>query len=707
FYDGVLWVGLGPKPQVAEAMSTWMTILEITSTEAQALTTLDAMAHWLHQRLRERQMLLIIDDAWKVSDARAFQVGGSKCVHVLTTRSPLLAYTFAPDHVTSLPPLSETASIHLLACLAPQVSEQYPQEVQALVQPSGGLPLALTLLGRLVHVHSLHGSPRRLLRTLQRLGHDIQTRFQVGASLSIEDSRPGFPVGTELSLHTALEVSVQQLPPPAQKALQGLAVFAPTPQSFSEEAALAICDISDATFDALVDSGLVERCQQDRYQIHQTILDYARLQEPDPAVEERLIAFVIPFVERHAQEMHLLDQDLPLIITALEQAHVKRGSALLLRGVLALQSFLEQRRLHLLAQTLVQWGQEAARSLSDQEGLARLWLFRGTMAELRGEIRQAQQAYFEGASLARTLQHQELLAELLVRVGGALMDTEMGDQVESYLLEGLRALEAVEDHSHLGRVFQYLGEFADSLGKNEEALSFYQQGLTIALQAQDWKTASALLQDVGTHTVQRGDYAYAAACYEEGLRYARELGDLQRQSALLMNWGMLAWYQQHPNEAISFSQESLRLAREIDHQMRISSVLQNLGMFLCHQGQIELAEQYLHESLELAQRIGHRWLICETLGVIGQLTLTQGQITQAKQIFAKMRQQAQEIQAPLLQGQALFGLAQVAEREGHRSEALTFAQESFAIFTKLNNRILLQELAAWRTACSEGCSGST
>src|SRR5581483_9805901 len=299
FYDGVLWVGLGPKPQVVEAMSTWMTILEITSTEAQALTTLDAMAHWLHQRLRERQMLLIIDDAWKVSDARAFQVGGSKCVHVLTTRSPLLAYTFAPDHVTSLPPLSETASIHLLACLAPQVSEQYPQEVQALVQPSGGLPLALTLLGRLVHVHSLHGSPRRLLRTLQRLGHDIQTRFQVGASLSIEDSRPGFPVGTELSLHTALEVSVQQLPPPTQKALQGLAVFAPTPQSFSEEAALAICDISDATFDALVDSGLVERCQQDRYQIHQTILDYARLQEPDPAVEERLIAFVIPFVERH------------------------------------------------------------------------------------------------------------------------------------------------------------------------------------------------------------------------------------------------------------------------------------------------------------------------------------------------------------------------------------------------------------------------
>lgn len=695
FYDGVLWVGLGPKPQMAEAMSAWTTSLGITSTEAQALTTLDAMAHWLHQHLRERQMLLIIDDAWNVSDARAFQVGGSNCVHVLTTRSPLLAYTVAPDHVVSLPPLSEAASIHLLERLAPQASEQYPKEVQALVQSSGGLPLALTLLGRLVHVHSLHGSPRRLLHTLQQLGHDIQTRFQVVEPLSIEDSRPGFPVGTELSLRTTIDLSVQQLSPLAQRALQSFAVFAPTPQSFSEEAALAICDISDTTFDALVDSGLVERCQQDRYQIHQTILDYAQLQEPDPAVEERLIAFVIPFVERHAQEMPILDQDLPLITTALEQAHVRHRSALLLRGVLALQSFLEQRRLYLLAQTLVQWGQEAARSLSDREGLARLWLFQGKMAELRGEVTQAQQAYFEGLSLARALQHQELLPELLVRVGGTLMDTEMGDRAESYLLEGLRALEVVEDHTPLSQVFQYLGEFADSLGKNKEALSFYQQGLTVARQAQDWKTAGALLQDVGSHMVCSGDYARAAACYEEGLRYARELGDVQRQSALLMNWGMLAWYQQQLDEAISFSQESLKLAREIGHQVRISSVLQNLGMLMRVCNQDTLASEYLQESLAIAQSIGHRWLICETLGEIGLLTLKHAQIAQAKEHFAEMQRQAQAMQAPLLQGIALFGFAQVAEQEGSHEEALSFAQESLALFTKLNNQNMIQEVQTW------------
>jgi hypothetical protein len=36
-------------------------------------TILDALVHWVHQRLRDRQMLLIFDDAWTVADAVVFQ----------------------------------------------------------------------------------------------------------------------------------------------------------------------------------------------------------------------------------------------------------------------------------------------------------------------------------------------------------------------------------------------------------------------------------------------------------------------------------------------------------------------------------------------------------------------------------------------------------------------------------------------------------
>nr|WP_220195153.1 NB-ARC domain-containing protein [Ktedonospora formicarum] len=694
FCDGVIWVDLGPTPSLMETMSEWATLLGITPSEAQTVTSPETVARWVHQRMHTRQMLFILDDTWNVSDVVALQVGGNRCRYVVTTRSPLLAYTIAPSSVTSLLPLSDAASHDLLSHLAPQVSQCYPQELEALVRSCGGLPLALTLLGRFMHTQSLYSSSRRLLRTLQQLHQDLQARFQVAIPKAVGDSQPGSLLGTERSLRLAIDVSVQQLPLPAQRALFALSVMAPTSHSFSEEAALAICNVPAETFDVLVDSGLVEVCQEDRYRVHQTILDYTQLQEPDSAVEERFTIFFVTFVETYAQDFHVLNQDLPLIIYALERACVQHRYSLLLRGILALQPFVEQRRLYSLAQTLVQWGQQAAMALQDREGLVRIWLFSGNVATLRGEVQHAQHAYFEGLELARELQHQQLLGELLVLVGGALGETDISGQAERYLLEGLQALKGFDDKASLSLVFQYLGELADTLGKSTEALSFYTRGLAIARQTQNKKMISALLQNLGSQAVRYGHYAQAVVHYEEGLACARELGDQQRESALLMNLGMLAWYEERQDEAIRFSYESLQLAREIGHQMRISSVLQNLGMMLRHQNRLTQAEQYLQESLEIARQIGHQWLIGETLGEVGFLALKQRQTTKAKEIFTEMHQRAQVIGAPMLLGLALFGFAQIAEQDGQLCEVQSLVQESKANLIQVDHH-LTQEVDAW------------
>lgn len=705
FGDGVLWIDLGPTPALAETMNAWATALGLTAAEAQTLTTPDALPRWLHQHLRERRMLFILDDAWKVSDVVAFQVGGNQCRYVVTTRSPLLAYTIAPSSVTSLPPLSIAESQQLLHHLAPLASQHYPDELDALIQPCGGLPLALTLLGRFVHTRSLYSSSRRLLRTLQQLQQDMQTRFHITEPGTLEDTQSNLSPGTERSLSVAIDLSFQQLLPLAQRALSSLSVVAPTPQSFSEEAALAICDVSADTFDILVDSGLVEVYQDDRYRVHQTILDYTRLQEPDPVVEERFLTFIVSFVTIHAQDFHALNQDLPLITNAFERAFTGQRYDLLLRGILALQPFVEQRRLYTLAQTLLEWGEQAARATQDREGLARIWLFRGNMSELHGEAMQAQHAYFEGLALARELHQRPLLAELLVLVGGTLSDTGVSSQAEQYLLEGLRALKDFEDDASLSRAFQYLGELADTLGKNAEALAFYTRGLAIAHQTQNKKAVSALLQNLGVQAVRYDRYDQATAYYNEALTYARELGDLQRQSALLMNLGILAWYELRPDEAIKLSHESLRLAREIDHQMRIGSVLQNLGLMLRHQNQLEQAEHCLQESLDIARQIGHRWLLAETLGEMGFLLLKQQRIDKAKEIFAEMHQHAQAIQTPMLLGQALFGCAQIAEQEGQRSQALSMAQKSQELLRPVDHH-MAQEVEDWcRALTGEDMSG--
>lgn len=695
FPDGILWVGLGPAPQIIDSLSRWGHVLHLPASEARNLTTPESWVRSLHQLIENRHMLLILDDAWNLADLATFHLGGSQCAHLLTTRFPLLAHTFAHEQVITLRELTQEESLDLLQQLAPQAFQAHAPELSTLAQAVGGLPLALTLLGCYLHVQSLHGSPRRLLAALQNFRENLHARLQTAQPLPSWKYSPGYPAGTPISLQLAIDLSVLQLPSSAQAALHALAVFPSKPYSFSEEAALAVCAVSVETLDLLEDSGLITRCTPERYQIHQTISDYANLQECDPEVEMRYVNYFVQFVVAHDAEDALLEQDLYTLMYVLKRAGQLHLYDLLFRGTLALLPFLERRRLYDLASTVLAQAQQVALARNDALNLAYTWLWQGKMAEMRGEVQQAQRAYVEGLELARPLPNEELLAQLLVRLGGILIDTDSSELAGQYLVEGLRMLEQLNQPPPLSVVFQYLGELADNMGESVKADHFYQRGLQIARKTQNWKVASAILQDLGVKAARRLDYCQAAEHYHEAFTYARQLEDAQRQSALLMNMGMLAWHQLQPDKALQLSLESLRLAREIEHHLRISSVLQNLGIFTRAQGQYEQSSIYLQESLELAQQIGHRWLICETLGECGQLYLKQQKVDQAKTTFLQMQKQAREINAPLLRALALFGLAQVAEAQGQRTQALETARASRALLTDLDNRVYRQEVDDW------------
>ncbi|HAE83355.1 MAG TPA: hypothetical protein DCK85_08190, partial [Ktedonobacter sp.] len=102
------------------------------------------------------------DDAWRIEDALAFQVGGVNCAHLVTTRFPEIALQFAHDGSTVVHELSEDEGMSLLARLAPEVVASKPGEVRSLVGAVGGLPLALTLVGRYLWSHFYKDQPYRL-----------------------------------------------------------------------------------------------------------------------------------------------------------------------------------------------------------------------------------------------------------------------------------------------------------------------------------------------------------------------------------------------------------------------------------------------------------------------------------------------------------------------------------------------------------------
>lgn len=694
FRDGILWCGLNRTPSIPELMSRWGGIFGLTEARMGTLTTSDAWARCLHEQIGARQMLLIIDDAWELADAVTFRLGGSNCVHLLTTRFPVIASSFARENVTHLHELNEEESLVLLEYLAPQVVEHYTSEVRDLVRLVGGLPLALTLVGRYLYVQAQQGQPRRTYASLLRLCKNVTERLHLSEPQVPWEHAQGWPIGTSLSLQGTIKFSESYLPAQAKEVLHALSVFPAKPYDFSEEAAVVVSAAPVEMLDLLVDSGLLESHLPGRYQLHQTIADYAALHRTDGQVEMRLVTFFVEFIQKHQYNNETLERDLHNILMALEQAFEHCLFTDVVRGVVTLAPFLEARRLYTLADKLLTRARHVALNLVDNESVVRIWLHLGKMAEYCSDFQQAEQAYFEGLTLARQLQQTPLIAHFLTLIASVLDDQGEFTRARPYLSEALTIVQTLDDRKQLSMVLQQLGESADNVGDSRKANVFYQRGLMVARQAENWEVVSALLQDLGVKAARRGDYQQATAYFEEGMTYALQRNDLQRQSAILMNQGILAFQQQDSTQAIALSLESLRLARIIDHRVRISSVLQNLGMMEGFQDHYIQAEVYFKESLELAKEIRHQWLMCETQCEWGFLLLRQRNFEAAQQQFQSMLVEARIMGAQLLVARAFFGLGQVEASYGKMASAFSYAHQSQILFEQVED-LRSQEVADW------------
>jgi DNA-binding XRE family transcriptional regulator len=169
FRDGVLWAGLGIKPNIVGLLGRWGTLLGLASHEMAALTSVEAWAKTINAVIGTKRMLLVIDDAWEIEDALAFRVGGPHCAHLVTTRFPVIAHCFSQDETIEVHELDEGNGLRLLERLAPEAVRSEPEEARALVRSSGGLPLALNLIGKYLYIQSYSGQPRRLQMALQGL----------------------------------------------------------------------------------------------------------------------------------------------------------------------------------------------------------------------------------------------------------------------------------------------------------------------------------------------------------------------------------------------------------------------------------------------------------------------------------------------------------------------------------------------------------
>ncbi len=317
FCDGVLWAGLGRESNVFSYLGMWGMALGIPQSEMGKLTSLTMLTETIHRAIGTSRMLLVVDDAWSPEDALAFKLGGPYCAHIVTTRLPEVAERFASEGAITVRELDEDDSLRLLEKLAPGVSAKAPDEVREIIQAVDGLPLSLILMGNYVRIQMKTKQPRRLRTALDRLLR-VKERLQLEQPQGGLERHPSLPEGIPLSQLAVIKISDEALDQETQQVLRSLSVFPSKPNTFSEEAALAVAATNPQVIDTLHDFGLLESSRPARYTLHQTISDYAQINLSDPTTYERMVAFFIEYVQAHKADRDLLERETNNILAAVE-----------------------------------------------------------------------------------------------------------------------------------------------------------------------------------------------------------------------------------------------------------------------------------------------------------------------------------------------------------------------------------------------------
>lgn len=271
FSDGILWASLGETPNLINELTTWASALGIRNIDP--AQKLEDVSTQLRAMLRNKRMLLVVDDVWQTAHAAPFRIGGEACALVMTSRINETATALAPTayDIYRLPVLDETAALELLGKLTPETVANHPLDSLELVRDLEGLPLAIHVAGRLLH------SEARLGWGISELLADLRT----GARL-LQAEAPSDMVGigreTTPTIAALLKRSTDALNAEARACFALLGLFVPKPATFDLTAMAAAWNMPDARTMArlLVNRGLLEPISGGRFQMHALLVLHAR-----------------------------------------------------------------------------------------------------------------------------------------------------------------------------------------------------------------------------------------------------------------------------------------------------------------------------------------------------------------------------------------------------------------------------------------------
>ncbi|GAC1508114.1 MAG: XRE family transcriptional regulator [Ktedonobacteraceae bacterium] len=733
FPNGLLWISLGPNPDLHRELLRLVSVLTGTEDEQTKVYSIEELSQYVHRLLGQRRLLIVIDDVWSIQDIQPLLVGGSHVSHVLTTRLPEVAFSVQAENPLRIPELNAEQSRTLFSLLVPYPLDSTNENVRQLLDALGGLPLAITLIGRSLRRQSVGGQRRRIEASLAQL-LDASHRLHLAALRDSRSLDPQLPTDIPGSLSTIIQISDSQLSPEAQQGLRALSILPTKPNSFSEAAALAVCGPDAGVLDSLLDAGLLEGAGEGRYWLHQVIADYGRLHSTGREPLERLIHYALQLCTHttmiDASYMLTLEKEYPMILAALDAATCAQHQEFI-HMVLALVPFWRLSGLYEQADYQLQRALALTSASDNDEIGAQLLAHRAVLASLRGDWDHAEQhaqmvlrlpfvssqqearikclrvlghvAGYRGERAQERAFYQEALAltdhdaypEERIRLLDCLatLTNQEGEYplAETFLQEGLALARQLGYLELICQLVSNLGYLYKLQGYFSSAEPLLREGSALAQQLRYAARQIWLLLNLGVIACEQGDYVQGEALFLQGLTLARRMNDQKAIPRFLMNLGAVASDQNAYERAEQYLQQGLAEVKDANQPMTQVLLLTNLGELRAQVGALQAAQVTLEDCLVRARALDNPWIVCNTLCKLGDLLLQTRQLDAAEDRFEEaLRAYRNGEPSRELITQARFGLARIMALRGNVEEARQTGMQCLAIFAEMQHRYVQQ-----------------
>jgi len=636
FVDGICFVSLAPVSD-PERM-----IPAIAQTLGLRETTDRPLAEQLHDYLRDREMLLLLDNFEQIVAAAphlADLLAYCPELHLLTTsRAPLrisgeYEFPVSPLLVPNLTQRPDNESIAQAAAV--QLFVQRAQSVQPTFRltPTNapiiakicarldGLPLALELAAariKLLPPHNLLERLERPLNVLTRGAGSLPSRQQ--------------------TIRSTIQWSYDLLDDWEQRLFRLCSVFV---GGFTLQAVEAICtalyegnskDMASVLdgIDSLVNKSLLQPPRQDD-------------------VEEEARLSMLETLREYGQERLLSSGE----IEAAQRAHVDYYLSLA-----------EEAEPHIPGKEETVWVSRLARELNNLQAAMAWSLVYGR------KTRNMEVALRLGNALGPFWVFYGYYRQEWVFLEEALAESE-----------GVANAIRAKAYSHLAGFAIFLDELEQAEGAIEKCIALYKE-------PGDTANIAYMRRRLGWIAHMRYDFERAHALYEESLRLYRELKDRPGIYSVLFNMAYLAQNEGDYSRARLLFEEILMYRREAGHRSSIASTLSQLAQLLYLSSSnppFEEIQRLLDEALTLATEAGDRNIAAGVNSRKARVALMQGNLDEAYQLINTVIAFCRETNRLDVLSGCVELLARINAAQGNYVEARTRFEECITLAKKHND----------------------